>query len=732
MSLTGGNADRRFRLADDEYAAVLKSLHLKLARLAGQSVPDAEPVTSPIPDAELVKLVDQLWAARGSSLVLSDSQEVGVQVLVNRVNHLLQNYGKTLDLDRPSRQRQGNDEEVLTLIDEIKAGKVAALFVAGTDLTHNLPERESLAAAIKNVKLVVSYSEREDDISTLAGFVCPDHHNLESWLDAEPVEGVVSLCQPMLEPLGNTRSILESLAKWSGESQSAYEILKANWEKAIHPRTKAGPFQAFWDQAVHDGFVETRPAKKPQLEFQAESATAPTNQETGEYCLSLYSKVGLTDSRHAHNPWLQELPDPVTKITWDNYVCLSDDTAEKLEVETGDVVQVAADDFRLELPAVIQPGQRDRVVAIALAYGVKGTDRFANIGPDWLEAKPTVAKGALVGKNAAGFLKARNGTIHRTRSDVTLKKTGERYELASTQEHHRVEVPVPDNVPLHEAEKREPVQETTLAAFAKNPAAGKPELHDFGDVQLWAEDHPKDRNWWGMAIDLNACTGCSACLIACQSENNVPVVGKDEVARQREMHWIRIDRYYSGEDDDVDVLHQPMMCQHCDNAPCETVCPVLATVHGGEGLNEQAYNRCVGTRYCANNCPYKVRRFNWFDYPHNDELQNLALNPDVTVRSRGVMEKCSLCVQRIQEEKIESKRLGVPVADGQIQTACQQSCPAQAITFGNRNDPESDISKTLENPRQYGVLEEFNFRPSVFYLRLVRNRDEEEKGGGHV
>jgi molybdopterin-containing oxidoreductase family iron-sulfur binding subunit len=308
-----------------------------------------------------------------------------------------------------------------------------------------------------------------------------------------------------------------------------------------------------------------------------------------------------------------------------------------------------------------------------------------------------------------------------------LKKSGGHRDLACTQEHHSMEVP--PNVAPHGAEKREPIEETTLAAFRQNPTAGAPEHHDFGDTQLWAEDHTRTGHWWGMAVDLNACTGCSACVIACQSENNVPVVGMDEVRRQREMHWIRIDRYYSGAggddsaaSDDVDVTHQPMMCQHCDNAPCETVCPVLATVHGEGGLNQQAYNRCVGTRYCANNCPYKVRRFNWFKYEHDDLLQNLVLNPDVTVRSRGVMEKCSMCVQRIEDGKIEARRRGEPLADGTIQTACQQSCPAQAIIFGDMNDQDGRLHAALQDPRRYHVLEEFNFRPSVAYMRVVRNR----------
>lgn len=733
MSLTGGNADRRYRLSSAEYGSVLNRLATKLSKLAGKDSPPGTLSETPIAEHDLDELADRLWHARGASVVLCDSQDVSVQVLVNFVNHLLGNYSKTIDIERPSRQKQGSDTDVLTLIDELKAGKISALFVAGTDLTHNLPDREALVSGIDKATLVVSVAEREDDFASLAGFVCPDHHPLESWLDAEPVAGLVSLSQPTLQPLGGTRSILESLARWSGRSEMAYDILRASWRENILPRVAAQPFQAFWDQAVHDGFVTANATPPATGEFQIAAVTLVEAEPTGDaYTLSLYSKIGLTDSRHAHNPWLQELPDPMSKVTWDNYVCVSPATAEKLALTDGDLVRVESGDGKqsIELPALVQVGQHDKVVAIALGYGVRGTDRFAKIGPQWLEARPTVAPGETVGKNAAGFIEARDGELRYAVSGVKLTKTGGRRDLASTQEHHSLEVP--RNVAPHGAEVRDIIQETTLPEFAKDSHAGTPHAHHHGDTQLWAEDHPKSGHAWGMVIDLNKCTGCSACVIACQSENNVPVVGKDEVRRQREMHWIRLDRYYSGADDHVDVACQPMMCQHCDNAPCETVCPVLATVHSDEGLNVQAYNRCVGTRYCANNCPYKVRRFNWFKYEHQDTLQNLVLNPDVTVRTRGVMEKCSMCVQRIEEGKIAARQRGEPVVDGSIQTACQQSCPAQAIVFGDMNDSNSKVHRAFADPRRYRVLEEFNFRPSVAYLRVVKNREAAEGGEHHV
>jgi molybdopterin-containing oxidoreductase family iron-sulfur binding subunit len=439
----------------------------------------------------------------------------------------------------------------------------------------------------------------------------------------------------------------------------------------------------------------------------------------------------MRDASHAYNAWLHELPDPISKVTWDNYACLSPATAELLGVTTGDVIRLEATEPGgetrvLELPAFVQPGQHDRVVAVALGYGSILSKRFLGIGPSWIEARPTVGAHGLVGWNAAPLLTWSEGHLRLVRDGVRLSKTGHRHDLASTQSHHRLTLP-PKLTPSG-GNSRPIVQEATLAEFQQG--RGRRTLPMVGD-DLWPKDHGDERAHWGMVIDHNACTGCSGCVIACQVENNIPVVGKDEVRRHREMHWLRLDRYYADHAGGVDVVHQPMLCQHCGNAPCETVCPVLATVHSSDGLNQQVYNRCVGTRYCANNCPYKVRRFNWFEYAHDDSRENLLLNPGVTVRSRGVMEKCTFCVQRIQEARAEAGRQGLPLNDGAIQTACQQSCPAQAISFGNLNDPKSRVAQQARGPRAYQVLEELNVRPSVTYLTLVRNRPVTPEGKPH-
>jgi molybdopterin-containing oxidoreductase family iron-sulfur binding subunit len=762
LSLTGSKADERVCVTPDEIGTLLTHLAVSLARLKkGVRLEEAtDDGLSPALAGLCDRLAQRLWQARGRSLVLCGSQDFPTQVVCNSINDLLGNYGATLDVERPSLQRQGSDRALEALLQELDARKVAALFILESNPVYDLPDGEKLAKALQEVPLVVCCAERLDETARLARYVCPHPHYLEAWSDAEPVSGVVGLRQPTVPRLGDTRPVIESLDAWTGTAKmalpvfgastaasmgsplgqgplltasalypdraarSAYDLLSEHWQGHVFPRqAKERSFQAFWDRAVEDGHAEVSPSPVQARHFDPVAALAalraprPTN---GGMVLVLYPKVSMPDGGHAYNPWLQELPDPITKVTWDNYACLSPTAAAQLSVGEGDVVRLAVADpdghaRALELPVLVQPGQHDRVVAVALGYGSTLSERFDGIGPRWLEARPTVGENGLVGQNAAPLLAWEGGTLRTTRAGVKITKTGGNHPLASTQGHHTLTVP--SHLAPPGQERRPIIQETTPAALA-GPSSERPPAEKPPD--LWPNDHPYTERRWGMVIDLHACTGCSACVVACQAENNIPVVGKDEVRRQREMHWLRIDRYYSKTGTGVEVAHQPMLCQQCERAPCETVCPVLATTHSAEGLNEQVYNRCVGTRYCANNCPYKVRRFNWFAYAHDDTLANLALNPDVTVRSRGVMEKCTFCVQRLQEAKIEARRRGEQVHDGEVQTACQQSCPAQAIVFGDLNDPESRVARLRKDPRHYQVLAELNIGPAVGYLKIVR------------
>ena len=730
MSLTGSKADHRRCISPGETGLVMTHLAVKLARKAGLDWGGGDLQPPSVPERFLDDLAERLWNARGRCLVLCGSQMLSQQLMCNLLNHLLQNYAATLDLTHSSYQNKSNDHDLQVLLEEIRRRQVGALLVYRSNPVYDYPLGQSLTDAVRAVPLVVSFAARLDETAEKAHYVCPESHYLESWNDAEAADGVVSLYQPTIQPLGDTRSLLETLAAWLGRPRPASDQLREAWQTQMHPRSLISvSFQEFWDQALHDGFVRVRPQSLTVRPFDLAAVTpirqAPRSAEGSH--LVLYAKVGMPSGSHAYNPWLQELPDPISKITWDNYACLSPTAAAKLGVSQGDVVTLEAEQgLSLRVPVLIQPGQHDEIVAVALGYGSRLSERFADIGPPWLEARPTLGANGFVGVNAAPLLSWQDGLLGYTREGVRLTKTNQRHPLACTQEH----APIRVHLPLVPAGRQvQPViRETTLPAFiGRDSEAAVQERQD-----LWPDDHPIEGPRWGMAIDLNACTGCSACVIACQAENNIPVVGKDEVRRHREMHWLRIDRYYSspaaGRESDIDVAHQPMLCQHCGNAPCEVVCPVLATVHSAEGLNQQVYNRCVGTRYCANNCPYKVRRFNWFDYAHDDQLQNLLLNPDVTVRSRGVMEKCTFCVQRIQDAKIEARRLGRVLADGDIQTACQQSCPTRAIVFGNLNDPRSKVSQQAGSSRAYRVLEELNVQPAVSYLTLVRNRPGGEQG----
>ena len=732
LSLTGAKADERVQVAPWEMGPVMTHLAARLSEKAGVSFDAGGSEAGPVAAERLDRLAELLWNARGRGLVVCGDQDVGLQLLANFLNHLLDSYGKTVDLAVPSNQRAGGDRELRRLLDEIEAGEVQGLIVRGVDLVNDLPAGEQLAARLKSVPLFVYVHERLDETAELAGIVCAEPHFLASWGDGEPVEGCFTLQQPTLSPIENVRPFVESLAVWGGSPSSAYDQLRAVWRDSVFARqTQETDFEPFWEAAVRSGFVEIpAPASAtvtPTLDSVRPVAAEPSPGD-GELGLVIYPKVGLPDAAHAYNAWLQELPDPISKITWDNYVCLSPSAAAKLGVSEGDVVRLTATDGEaaVEAPALLQPGQHDSVAAIALGYGAKASARFGDVGPRWLDAQSSLGPNGRVGVNAAGMLRWEEGTLRDGGRRVRIERTGQSRPLAATQTHHTIEVP--EHLAPRGAQHRSIVLEADFSEHEeriKQRATSDIHRHE----SLWPDEHASTGSRWGMMIDLSACTGCGACVIACQAENNVPVVGKDEVRRRREMHWIRVDRYYSGAGDEFRTNHQPMLCQHCANAPCESVCPVLATVHSAEGLNQQVYNRCVGTRYCANNCPYKVRRFNWFDYAHEDNAQNLVYNPDVTVRSRGVMEKCSFCVQRIQEAKIEARVRGGRISDGDVQTACQQSCPAQAITFGDLNDPCSRVAELSESPRRYRVLEEMNFEPAVSYLKVVRRGAKDSKEG---
>jgi Fe-S-cluster-containing dehydrogenase component/anaerobic selenocysteine-containing dehydrogenase len=713
VSLTGGNADRRVAIAPSEHGAVALALLAEIARHAGAELAFAVPERWR-DDRDIQSAANDLWRHRGASVVVSGSQDTATQIVVHAVNALLGNVGVTVDVEHVSRQKQGDDEAMARLVDDMVRGDVHVLMMHGVNPAYDFPEPQRFVSGMEAVAMTISFADSLDETSSRAHAVCPDHHFLEAWNDAEPVRSAFSLAQPTVAPLFNTRSAQDSLLKWLGETPDYYAYIRGYWRENLFPRQdRFADFDAFWDHALHDGVFDVRAperqtsgamranwkgaAREVSERLERAAAAAPASA----YELHLYETVAIGDGRHANNPWLQELPDPVTKVTWGNYGVLSPDAAAALEVASGDVVRVAIGPTAVDVPVHIQPGQSPRTVSIAVGYGRQRVGKVGHgIGAN---AFP------LVALDGARRLYARTG--------VSVTPTGRHEPLAATQDHFSME-----GRPL--------VRETTLAAFLRDPASGNAET-SAGQASLW-EERPHGDHQWGMVVDLNACTGCSACVTACQAENNVPVVGRDEVRRGREMHWLRVDTYVSGSDTDPQLSMQPMMCQHCEDAPCETVCPVLATLHSSDGINQQVYNRCIGTRYCANNCPYKVRRFNWFEYAQNerfdfnmnDPVGRMVLNPDVVVRSRGVMEKCSMCIQRIQAGKLQAKQEERPLADGDIRTACQQSCPAEAIVFGDLNDPKSRVAELRQSQRHYHVLQELGTRPHVGYLTRVRNPSE--------
>ena len=712
MSVTGANADLRVPVAPSRLPAAVREVACFVAEKLGVAPPPAPPRPSGVPAKTIDAVARRLAANAGRCLVVSGSADPDVQVAVNAINYLLGNYGTTLNVTQPSLQCQGNDEDLDALVDAMLDGKVDALIVLGGNPAYAHPRAADFRKGLERVALSVSLSGRLDETARGARYVCPDHHALEAWGDSHPHLGVYGVSQPLLTPLYGTRSAVESLLAWSGTPAPALEFMKKTWEEEIFPRQHVhASFADLWESSVRDGFFvlpdESRPAPEGvSLDALSAANAVPPAAAAGALELDLYEGTAIGDGEQANNPWLQELPDPISKIAWGNCASISPAEAKRLGVVEGRVLELSAGGKTVRLPAHVQLGMPDGVVAAALGYGRPHAGRIAANEP--MRKMFPIDHEEPGGADLYPFLGV---------ASVSVSVTADLVALAKTQTYDHQTVPFT-------GQTRPLVLETSPAELGEDrKKIGEKGRHE---ESLWPEQEYGDYKW-GMAIDLNACTGCSACVIGCQAENNVPVVGKAEVRKNRDMAWMRLDRYYEGSEEapaaNPKVSIMPMLCQHCDHAPCETVCPVLATVHSSDGLNMQVYNRCVGTRYCANNCPYKVRRFNWFDYAHQDLVQNLVLNPDVTVRTRGVMEKCSFCVQRIAEARTVAKGEGRSIEDGEVKPACAQSCPAKAIVFGNMKDPSSKVSRMRKDPRAYAALPEIGTRPAVFYLKRVRQQE---------
>ncbi|MDZ4663455.1 MAG: TAT-variant-translocated molybdopterin oxidoreductase [Bacteroidota bacterium] len=819
LSLTGANADQRVWVKPSELGKVTLALFNEVAGATGNSKASGdEKIGNPAAATAIKKAAEELVKHKGQSLVVSGVNDEGVQTLVNGINKMLDNYGKSVDVELHFNLKQGDDKAFTDLVADMAAGKVNVLMTYNCNPVYTAPASLNFAAAYKKVATKVSFAQVLDETAQWADVVCPDNHYLESWNDANPKRGHYSLQQPTINPIfaqprhEGTRQFQDSMLKWSGVKTDYLSYLQGVWNNRIFPNQgKFGDFSSFWNNSLHDGVVKTYVHKdvnvteklvindstgKPLLTGVAavvaeitdtvkvetpkvdqkvvavtealptpdynKAASMASGTKGGALELFVYEKIGLGSGNQSNNPWLQELPDPISKVTWDNYITMSpiDVKAKGLREMLrqdidGSIVELTVNGVKMNVPVYPQPGQAPGTIGLALGYG---------------RSVESMKVGNGVGVNAFAALTIANGTIQSITPNVSISGENDQHRFAGTQIQHTIM-----------GREEYILRETSLGEYkAKdkeyfNPAAELP-VHGGGkknvaEIDLW-NAHERLGHKWGLTIDMNTCIGCAACVVACTAENNVAVVGKEEIRKTRDMFWLRIDRYFSSETDvlrdpvtglmkykqaylDMEtpsanpkVTFQPMMCQHCNHAPCETVCPVLATSHSTEGLNMMTYNRCIGTRYCANNCPFKVRRFNWFNYNENSmfansnpaqmELGRMVLNPDVVVRSRGVMEKCSMCAQRLQAGKLVAKKSGMPLVDGSIKTACQQACPTNAIMFGDANDEKSEVSKWRADDKNYYLLEELGVKATVSYLLKVRNVDERvtfyaEEGhkGGH-
>ncbi len=804
-SMTGANADERFIHKPSETGSIALAL---LGALGGGTSANLSPVLS----TAVNKTAAELSTNKGAALVVCGSNDVNIQMVVNAINEQLGAKGKTIDFSTPVNYRQGMDSDMVALTQDLNSGAIGGLIVFGANPVYSYFDSAKLAGGIKKCAFTVSYSEKMDETTELCKYLIPSHHWLESWGDAELQKGTISVLQPLIHPLFKTRQFETSLLKVLGSVDEYASYFKNYWSGRLGGLDKYEQFlqdgiiedgrllsqntlvntsdltpASASETSTFNG-TEQIPAVIPittnkTVEDSITKQTATSASSTvsqnipvattsssstvaykgnvqdaaakigamkgGETEIIFYQKISIGTGSRANNAWLQEVSDPVTKATWDNYAMVSPEMGKKLfdidifkprqadkyEVHPDKpVVKVSVNGKTIEIPALIIPGVHPNVIAIALGYGRESNDKTKTkqyIGP----------AAAGVGVNVYP-LTSFNGTNISYQSIARIESTGKMFPIAQSQTHS-----ITEGRPI--------VRETTLKHFIADP-------HELGreeeeELSAYGKDFVRDATLyptyekpgikWGMSIDLNTCIGCSACTVACVAENNISTVGKYEVSRFHDMQWIRIDRYFTGNPQNPDIVFQPMLCQQCDNAPCENVCPVSATNHSSEGLNQMIYNRCIGTKYCANNCPYKVRRFNWADYngadsfPDNQkgiisetttdlesDLTRMVLNPDVTVRARGVMEKCSFCVQRLQEGKLNAKKEGRPIKDGEIKTACMQACPTHAIMFGNVNDAESNISKIRyeeQKARKFYVLEQLHTLSNINYLAKVRNTDRE-------
>ena len=690
-SSTGAKADHRYPMQ----AAMFDGFVRFLASLVGVWGQESGTWTGTFGN----QVINDLMAHQGSSVVIAgDHQPPSVQALAHAMNSKLGNVGKTVFYTDPVDANPVNQtDSIKNLVADMRGGKVDLLIILGGNPAYDAPADLNFADALKNTKvpLRVHHGLYQNETAELCQWHVSEALELEAWGDARTYDGTVSIIQPLIAPLYNGKSALEFVALLSGQADATgYDLVRAYWQK----QHSGADFEQFWRKSLHDGWIEGTALAPKSVTVKQDKFPGPSsNAKTVE--LNFRRDPTIYDGQFSNNGWLQELPKPMTKLTWDNAILIGPKMAQEQGIKTEDIVELELNGKKIKGPVWIQAGHPDNSVTITLGYGRTRAGRV----------------GTAQGFNAYAL---RNSAAPWIATGLQIRKTGETYKLASTQGMQSMDTPDGGHRPL--------VRETTLEEYRKEPTFAKEEEQPKELTLYTPYPYDKEDYAWGMAIDLNSCVGCNNCMLACQSENNIAVVGKEQTVLGRHMHWIRVDAYYQGDRDNPRAFFQPVPCMQCENAPCEVVCPVGATNHTTEGLNDMVYNRCVGTRYCSNNCPYKVRRFNFLLFQDWDTPQyKMMRNPDVSVRSRGVMEKCTYCVQRINERRIDAEREDRKINDTELQTACQQSCPAGAIVFGNINDPNSKVSKLKAQARNYSLLGELNTRPRTTYLAEVRNPNPE-------